>query len=351
MKQGKTIQELAAELTRQQNTKRDFLAPGRSLKLNTGNDSKSSMLFLEDLHEGFPVNDMAHDQIATRMDIPRQYYKRMQAEMPKLLDENVNSWFGKDKRNHMIRTLDGSVRAALSEKYRPLDSYDLLEAVLPELMSQDVRVESCEVTPARLYLKVVTEKVQFEIKKGDIVQAGMVISNSEVGLGMLKIEPLLYRLVCTNGMIANDAAMRKYHVGRVTGDIDSAVEYYRDETRMLNDKAFWMKVRDIVAGSFKQIEFDKLAGRMVSATKHIITAEPIKTVEVTQKRFGLSESEKNGILQQLLMSNDLSRFGLVNAITRHSQDVEDYDRATELERLGGTVLELPRSDWETLAVN
>lgn len=39
------------------------------------------------------------------------------------------------------------------------------------------------------------------------------------------------------------------------------------------------------------------------------------------------------------MDRDFSQFGLVNAVTRSSQDVEDYNRATELERIGGTILE------------
>ena len=39
------------------------------------------------------------------------------------------------------------------------------------------------------------------------------------------------------------------------------------------------------------------------------------------------------------MGNDFSAFGLVTAVTRSSQDVSDYNRATELERLGGTLLD------------
>ena len=39
------------------------------------------------------------------------------------------------------------------------------------------------------------------------------------------------------------------------------------------------------------------------------------------------------------MGNDLSHYGLVNAVTRASQDIEDYNRATELERIGGVLLE------------
>lgn len=39
------------------------------------------------------------------------------------------------------------------------------------------------------------------------------------------------------------------------------------------------------------------------------------------------------------MGNDFSHYGLVNAVTRSSQDVQDYNRATELERVGGILLE------------
>ncbi len=35
--------------------------------------------------------------------------------------------------------------------------------------------------------------------------------------------------------------------------------------------------------------------------------------------------------------------------TRTSQDVESYDRASELEQLGGQILELAPSQWRTIA--
>jgi len=63
----------------------------------------------------------------------------------------------------------------------------------------------------------------------------------------------------------------------------------------------------------------------------------------------LNQDEQDNVLTHLIRGADLSQYGLVNAITRTSQDVASYDRATELERLGGTVLELPVSDWSVLA--
>lgn len=55
------------------------------------------------------------------------------------------------------------------------------------------------------------------------------------------------------------------------------------------------------------------------------------------------------MLRHLATGGDLSRWGMANALTRFSQDVEDYDRATEFERMGGQVIELPRNDWQAIA--
>ena len=50
----------------------------------------------------------------------------------------------------------------------------------------------------------------------------------------------------------------------------------------------------------------------------------------------------------LIRGGDLSLYGLSNAITRAAQDVESYDRSTEMESIGYTVLGMSRSDWQRL---
>ena len=51
--------------------------------------------------------------------------------------------------------------------------------------------------------------------------------------------------------------------------------------------------------------------------------------------------EKSAILCQLFMDQDLSRYGLVNAVTATSKMSQSYERATELERIGGEILSMP----------
>jgi len=76
---------------------------------------------------------------------------------------------------------------------------------------------------------------------------------------------------------------------------------------------------------------------------------PTRNVEVTAEKFRLSETERKSVLRHLTTEGALTRWGLVNALTRTAEDVESYDRATELERCGGQVIELPRRDWERIA--
>ena len=85
--------------------------------------------------------------------------------------------------------------------------------------------------PSKRYIKAVNPRLQAEVSPDDIVQAGVIISNSEVGLGSVSIQPLIYRLVCSNGMVVNEAAARRNHVGRVT-DSEENFSVYSSSNKM-----------------------------------------------------------------------------------------------------------------------
>lgn len=53
----------------------------------------------------------------------------MRQEYPSLLDENINRWFQKTPERRMLRTLDGNIRAFLSDRYHRLDNLELAVAV------------------------------------------------------------------------------------------------------------------------------------------------------------------------------------------------------------------------------
>ncbi len=347
MKSGKSLSELALELERQSETKKDYIASTEVLEMT----ETGEIAIDGDTRQEFAVTDHAHSQIAARLDIPAKYYQRMRSHAPELLAANVNEWFQQKPERRMVRTLDGRMRAYLSERYRPLDNYDLAEAVLPVLkeMGEGLKIVSTQLTEARMYIKVINERVEMEVKKGDVVQAGMVISNSEVGSGSLKVEPLVYRLVCLNGMIAQDHSQKRYHVGR-NADVGEAYELFRDETLKADDRAFFLKVQDTVRAAVDITKFTTIVERMKEATEQRIEGNPVKSVELLTKSFGYNNEESSGVLQHLIQGGDLSAYGMLNAITRTSQDLEDYERATALERDGSRVLSLPASAWKEIAL-
>ena len=70
---------------------------------------------------------------------------------------------------------------------------------------------------------------------------------------------------------------------------------------------------------------------------------------LTVRRFGLNEQDGQGILFYLRADGQLTQWGLCNAITRYSQDVKSYDYASELEAVGGRVIDLSPSAWREIA--
>jgi len=351
MKSGRSLVELARELERQVGTKKDLLVPlPRTHYCTTENGECALEIEEPGGMQRYGITALARRQLAEKLKIPYAYFERMRTEQPELLDRNVNAWLSKEEgERQLLRTLDGQVRAVLSERYRRLDNHDLVEHVLPALQAlPEARFESVELTETRLYLKVITPRIAFEVAPGDVVQAGVVVSNSEVGCGMLSVQPLIYRLVCRNGLIASDRMLRKTHVGRALDSEENSGVVFKGDTLQADDRAFFLKVRDVVEAAISESTL-RAAGEKLKDTKGIrLASDPVRTVEVLAQRYALTESERSGVLRGLIEGGELSGYGLVNAVTAYSQQVADYDRATELEALGGRLIDLAASEWRAL---
>jgi hypothetical protein len=260
----------------------------------------------------------------------------------------------------MIRTLDGCTRAFLSDKFRPLENEDLASAVLPVLNELELDLLSSEITDRRLYIKAVDKSVTRELAKvgaefGDgghkivrVAAPAITISNSEVGQGALSVLVGYYDQWCSNLATFGERSSRRYHVGQRHDIGDEVYALLSDQSRRLNDAAVWSAITDVTKAAFDRIQFDSLIDK-VEGTKADKIEDAVQVISLASKRYGLNEGEGKGILKHLIEGGQLNRFGLLNAITRQAQDVADYDRATELERLGGEIVELPRSEWEVLA--
>lgn len=360
MKTGRNLTELAKEIERRANLKKDYVAPVSKLNLATRGGNAEIVMNVGD--NAYGLNQIAHEQVADFAGIPMPYYRRMLADAPQLLVQNANRWFGdRGDDRRMVRTLDGSVRAMLSDKYRPLENEDLAEAILPVLIDRNLLIMSCDITDSRLYIKAVDRKIEKDVPTGkkigdgshvffDTLSPAITISNSEVGRGSLLIEGGVFTKVCTN-LATFGASMRKFHTGARADISDDVYAMLSDKTRNLTNAAVWAQTRDLVANVFDQARFEATCEKLQAATEDRISkkADVVEVIERVGKKLGLVDGERKGILQQLIEDGDLTRYGIHSAITRFSQDVDSYDRATELERAGAKVIEMPRNEWKQLA--
>jgi len=370
MKKGKSIQELAAEIDRQNSAKRDYIVATDSLEMELPyiaelqdgykegfntiqyiKSPQSPVLAMMGLADRFSMDRHTHSQIGSHLGIPRKFYDEQLETNPDLLSVMVNTLFRRQPAPRMVRTLDGRARAFLSNRFRPIDNYEVADVALNILADSQAQMASCEITDNKLYLKALFPKVQGEVAKGDVVQMGVVISNSEVGMGRFTVQPLVMRLVCLNGMILNDGSVKRAHLGvkNIVNEDGLAAEFSKSDTLAAMDKALMLQVRDAMQALSSPDKIEHFIGRFREAAEQKIEGDPVKAVEVLQKKALLNDEDRGGILRHLIVGGDLSRWGLSNAVTRYSQDVESYDKATDLELLGGQIIELGQTEWRSIA--
>ena len=366
MKTGmNSLQKFAAEIERRARAKEDLVASTKSCELITVGGGVTMKIGDGDTARQYGINKTGHAQVAETAGIPTQYYNRMLADQPEMLARDVNTWFRANPQTRLVRTLDGRVRAVRSDSFRTdLEYEDLAEAVLPVLMDLDVAIMSYQLTDTRMYIKAVDRSVERELEArgghfGDgghnivrCLSPAITISDSEVGYGSASILGGVYDGFCSNLATFGERSVRKYHVGAkhaLAGGVDYAL--LSSDTKKKTAVATIAQIKDVVKTAFDRTKFDSLCDKIeeTRADKIAKDADVVKVVSLAGRKLGLTEDEGRGVLRHLIEGGELSRFGLYNAITRQSQDVEDYDRATELERVGAAVVELPRGEWRVLA--
>lgn len=359
MKQGRTLVQLAEEITRQQESKRDYIADTRGLEMIVPAHDGPRLSIKNGNVLDFPLRPYAHRQLGERLGIPAKYYDRMLQETPDLLAVNVNRWLTKNPERRMVRTLDGAVRGFLSDKFRPLENFDLFEAVFPVLQELGVQIVSADITETKLYIKAVDKSIERDLPVGnamgdgshiffDTMSPAIVISNSEIGAGTLSVETGVLTKACTN-LVMFMKAIRKYHIGAKADIGEEVYALLQDSTKRVSDAATWMQVRDVVKGAFSEAQLEAHVAKIKGTVEDPIEGDPVKVVELTAKHFGMSDGERGAVLNALIKGGNMTRYGLFNAVTRAAEDLPDYDRASEFERFGGQVIELPRNDWKQIA--
>lgn len=321
------LQILIEELERQKPLKWDKKINSSHLEMAL---IENQSMFHIQSDQSYPITKSCHSQIADKLEIPFKYYRKMETESPRLLVENVNTWLKKSEKDFFIRGLGESVRAFLSDRYRVIDHLDILYCTLNELQAHEAEIEDCFLSETEMNIKVKSQKLQdFVRDKDDLITGGLFFTNSETGHKALRVEPRMFRVKCSNGMIVEEFKTREVHLGN--GD-------------ELSDEMTYLSIRRSIRELFNK--FGEIIQTLRDSTEMKIKNVQ-KTIHNVVKHYKLSETQTENILMAFGAEPEYDKFGIANAVTMAAQREESWEKSVELERIGGNIISLPIEEFKS----
>jgi len=277
------------------------------------------------------IQESCHSQIAEKLEIPLKYYRKMQTEAPELLAQNVNTWLERNGKDYFIRGMADSVRAFLSDRYRVIDHLDVLMCALNELQAHGAEIEDCYLSEIEMNIKVKSQKLRdFVRHKDDLIIGGLFLTNSETGHKALRVEPRLFRVKCSNGMIIEEFITREIHLGN------------NDE---LYDGMIYLLIRRSIRELFGK--FGEII-QTLRESSEIKVKNPRKLISNVVDHYRLSEAQRDNILMAFGAEPEYDKLGVANALTLAAQKEEAWEKSVEMERIAGHLIALPVEDFKAM---
>jgi hypothetical protein len=376
-----SLQNLVGELQRQRESRIDFVADTRQLRLVSPlDDAKRQPMRLvpnapqvaEWLpKEGVTINDHALSQIGeiASPSLPVKYLRELAGARPEIAAQLINQTATAKRR--FIRVLDGRVRAFLSDTYRVMDHYDLAFAALDIADKVGARVLECSLSDSHMRMKLVTDSIWRKIDtaqqsgggahewvtgddadpkyrdatdyagNGDPMEGGrgtvcpvVTISNSETGQGGLNIRLGIFEKYCLNTSLI-ESGIRQIHLG---SRLEEGV--FTAETRAADSNAMSLACRDVIAGAFSVEGFDRIVAKAQKAQSTSILAPTAAVAQLVEMKL-VPEARREALLERFLRNYDSTAWGLAQAVSRIAQEFESGDDAAEIENVAGAIVADP----------
>ncbi len=202
--------------------------------------------------EPMALREQAFSQLCSRFGAPAPYIRTLP---PKLQIACMNYGLARDSSAALLRLAGGEVRAVLSDRYAAADDEMLLDMVSDCLdrtgYRADALVRAAAVGPHTL-MRITLPGEGKAVRVGDVIEHGIDIGNSELGLRSVQLTPVTYRLVCTNGMRSwrSEAGVRLRHIGdpsRLHEQLRDAIPVAFAEAR--GDIERWQRAVDVLLDS------------------------------------------------------------------------------------------------------
>ncbi len=280
---------------------------------------------------GLELSDYAMTQAFNRIGIPVKYGKKLMAERPDLVADQFNHWVSTDDRGVLIRMRinedgTGFIRGFLSDRYSVLDNIQVFESLEKILQhSPTANLASSYIDDRRAHMRITFPDLttDFGIStegKHDVIQVGVDIVNSEVGASSLRVTPLVFRLVCLNGLkvwSADGDPFVQRHIHLTSNEL-----FGRMNTAIV----------DAIKGGDEMLE-------TLNNVRKIKVANPLSVIEELAKKQMYSQNLIDQAKTNFMIEPENSLYGVVNAFTRTARDLPN-ERRLEVEAYAGEILKL-----------
>ncbi len=193
-----TVLDKAAYIERES---KDFLARRGDIRIVAEPDN----IFLH--HElsdtKIPFSNWSLSQMCDFLDVPTRYIRKCieKYELP-FAAENMNKWLAKDNQDKefLLRTTNDRLHGFLSSKYGIMDDFKVL-SIANDVIGDigDYSVKNYLITPEMMNVRVVDKKL-INID-GEDLSVGLNIKNSRVGQSSLEVRLMIFKWICSNGVI------------------------------------------------------------------------------------------------------------------------------------------------------
>lgn len=264
--------------------------------------------------ESHDLSDHATAQLCQRLEIPVPYYRRLPGEMKAAVANYDLRRF--DSRSYLLRGKGEWIKAFLSGEYIAYDNRQIAETVNSLLGTGAIEIRSFVLEETNMYLKLVSEEI---VDHGMGLKAGIMIGNSEVGLGSVSVEPFVFRKPCTNDLIVSrEKSFRHAHVHLTSRELTC---------RMGEAVGEAFTVASSVLDSFVK-------------THEEAVPDPLEVIRKLAQDRQMSQKFTDQAVSGYLAEPEPTRFGVINAFTRAAQGLAPLQRI-EVERFAGRLLEAP----------
>lgn len=372
---------LLAELERQKESKIDFVADMRHLRVEAemvSNPNGSSGYRLRLIpttaqtrewlgRDGLPFKMQALKQLGSARllpAVPVSFTQSLGDMRPERLAHLFSALLQDTGKRVLVRCLDGNVRAVLSDQYRVLDNFDVAFSAMEQVQNSGGQVIEANLTDNNMRIKFTSREIVDTIMRkredgnwdyagglgnqeflskvaaraqGDLPGGGgnvhplATISNSETGHGRFNVRLGILAAICYN-LATVDQVVGRAHIGsRMPEGV------FQPDTIATDNKVIFMKIRDSLRAAFNQEQFAKIVAKIRTSQEEQIE-DPTSAMKNVVRDERMTDEQRESILEYFLRDYDQTRYGLAQAISRSAQDTDNADNAESLEDCAGRVM-------------